>query len=53
MDKNKKIEVLNPQDDKVIDTVPSALSTDVLEAYNAAEESAKVMRKLSSYTRVR
>ncbi len=51
VDKPKKIEVLNPQDEKVIDTVPAAEASDVEEAYKSAEEGAKIMRKLSTYER--
>ncbi|MCK4351924.1 aldehyde dehydrogenase family protein [candidate division WOR-3 bacterium] len=51
VDKPKKIDVLNPQDDKLIDTVPRADTKDVEEAYKSAEKGAKIMRKLSSYER--
>ncbi len=51
VDKPKKIEVLNPQDEKVIDTVPTADASDVEKAYKSAEEGAKIMRKLSTYER--
>ena len=51
IDKSKKIEVLNPQDEKVIDTVPASELSDVEEAYKSAEKGAKIMRKLSTYER--
>lgn len=51
VDKDEKIEVLNPQDDSVIDTVPAADVSDVENAYQAAEEGAEIMRKLATYDR--
>ncbi len=51
VDKDEKIEVLNPQDGTVIDSVPKAEPKDVEDAYRAAEKGAEVMRKLSTYDR--
>jgi len=51
VDKNEKIEVQNPQDGSIIDTVPSADKEDVENAYRLAERGANAMRKLSSYKR--
>ncbi len=51
VDKPEKIEVLNPQDDKLIDTVPSADVSDVEKAYTIAEKGAEIMRKLATYDR--
>ncbi len=51
LDKPKKIEVLNPFDDSVIDTVPKADAGDLEKALAHAERGAKVMAKLSSYQR--
>ncbi|MDI6839251.1 MAG: aldehyde dehydrogenase family protein [bacterium] len=49
--KPEKIEVRDPQDDKLIDTVPAADASDVDKAYKAAEKGAITMRKLSTYDR--
>lgn len=51
IDKSKKIEVRNPFDNSVIDTVPKADSGDLEKALLFAERGAKVMAKLSSYER--
>jgi len=51
IDKAKKIEVKNPYDNSVIDTVPKADRDDVEKALAFAERGAKVMRKLSGYER--
>lgn len=51
VDKEKKINVLNPDDDSVIDTVPAADKNDVETAFNIAKEGAKEMEKLSVYDR--
>ena len=51
VDKDEKIEVQNPQDGSIIDTVPSAEGEDVENAYRIAERGADVMRRLSSYER--
>jgi acyl-CoA reductase-like NAD-dependent aldehyde dehydrogenase len=47
----KKIEVKNPFDNSVIDTVPRAGAADLEKALVFAERGAKVMAKLSSYER--
>jgi len=51
IDKPQKIEVLNPYDNSVIDTVPRADLDDVDRALASAERGAKVMAKLSGYER--
>ena len=51
IDKAKKIEVRNPFDDSIIDTVPKADASDLEKALAYAERGAKVMAKLSSYER--
>jgi glyceraldehyde-3-phosphate dehydrogenase (NADP+) len=51
IDKTKKIEVRNPFDNSVIDTVPKADAADLERALVYAERGAKVMAKLSSYDR--
>ena len=51
VDKPKKLEVKNPFDNSVIDTVPKADATDLEKALAFAERGAKVMAKLSSYER--
>jgi acyl-CoA reductase-like NAD-dependent aldehyde dehydrogenase len=51
VDKAKKIEVKNPFDNSVIDTVPRADAADLEKALAFAERGAKVMAKLSSYDR--
>jgi len=51
VDKPKKLEVKNPFDNSVIDTVPKADSADLEKALAFAERGAKVMAKLSSYDR--
>lgn len=51
VEKEEIIEVLDPQDDSVIDTVPKATPQDVKNAYDIAEKGAEVMRKLSTYDR--
>ena len=51
IDKAKKIEVSNPFDNSVIDTVPRADAGDLDMALAFAERGAKVMAKLSSYER--
>jgi glyceraldehyde-3-phosphate dehydrogenase (NADP+) len=50
-DKPKKIEVRNPFDNSVVDTVPKADGADVERALAFAERGAKVMAKLSGYER--
>ena len=51
IDKPNKIEVRNPFDNSVIDTVPKADAGDVEKALAFAERGAKVMAKLSGYER--
>src|ERR687892_430417 len=51
VDKAKKIEVRNPFDNSVIDTVARADADDLEKALAYAERGAKVMAKLSSYER--
>ncbi len=51
VEKPKKIEVTNPFDNSVIDTVPRADAQDLEKALAYAERGAKVMAKLSSYER--
>ena len=51
IDKPKKIEVRNPFDNSVIDSVPKAEAADLEKALDFAERGAKVMAKLSSYER--
>lgn len=51
IDKPKKIEVKNPFDDSVIDTVPKADAVDLEKALAYAERGSKAMAKLSSYER--
>lgn len=51
VDKAQKIEVRNPYDNSVVDTVPRADRSDVERALTFAEHGAKVMAKLSGYER--
>jgi glyceraldehyde-3-phosphate dehydrogenase (NADP+) len=51
VDKAKKVEVKNPFDESVIDTVPRADAEDLEKALAFAERGAKVMAKLSGYER--
>ena len=51
VDKPKKIEVKNPFDGSIVDTVPRADAADLEKALAFAERGAKVMAKLSSYER--
>ena len=53
VDKSNKIEVRNPYDNSVIDTVPRADGGDVERALSFAERGAKIMAKLSGYDRWR
>ena len=48
IDKPKKIEVTNPFDNSVVDTVPKADAGDLAKALAYAESGAKVMAKLTS-----
>lgn len=47
--KSKTIKVLDPQDDRVIDTVPAGDKEDVKKAYECAIKGAKEMEKLTTY----
>ncbi len=51
VEKSKKIEVRNPYDNSVVDTVPKSDSGDVDRALSFAERGAKVMAKLPGYER--
>ncbi len=51
IDKSTKIEVRNPFDNSIIDSVPKAGAADLERALEFAERGAKVMAKLSSYER--
>jgi glyceraldehyde-3-phosphate dehydrogenase (NADP+) len=51
LEKVQSIEVLNPFDNSVLDTVPRATADDVEKALVSAVEGAKVMRRLSHYER--
>ena len=50
-DSSRKIEVLNPYDQSVVDTVPSGTASDVDEALAGAVEGARIMRKMPAYDR--
>jgi acyl-CoA reductase-like NAD-dependent aldehyde dehydrogenase len=51
IDKPQKIEVRNPYDNSVVDTVPRADRGDIERALQSAERGARVMAKLSGYDR--
>jgi acyl-CoA reductase-like NAD-dependent aldehyde dehydrogenase len=51
VDKPQKIEVINPFDRSVIDTVPKADRQDVDTALSGAVEGARIMRKMPGYER--
>ena len=51
VDRSNKIEVRNPFDNAIIDTVPKAGADDVEKALAFAERGAKVMARLSGYQR--
>ena len=51
VDKSRVIEVKNPYDGALIDTVPRGDGADVERALVFAEQGAKVMAKLSAYER--
>src|SRR6266850_1230034 len=51
IDKPQKIEVRNPYDDAVVDTVPRADRGDIERALQSAERGARVMAKLPGYER--
>ena len=50
-DRNKKIEVRNPYDATLVDTVPHATADDAQAAIAAAVQGAATMRKTSGYDR--
>src|SRR5690348_1152707 len=50
-DRDQKIEVRNPYDGSIVDTVPQASQADVEAAIASAVEGAAVMRKLPAYDR--
>lgn len=52
VDKEEKIEVRNPFNNELIDTVPSGDSKDVKGAYQAAEEGFKINRSLAVHQRI-
>ena len=47
------VEVLNPYNSSVVDTVPRGDAADVADAISAAQEGARVMRAMSAYERAR
>lgn len=51
VDREAKIEVKNPFDGSVVDTVPSSNLNDVEEALATAERGSEIMRKLTGYQR--
>jgi acyl-CoA reductase-like NAD-dependent aldehyde dehydrogenase len=51
IDKPQKIEVTNPYDNAVLDTVPRADAADIERAIQSAERGARVMAKVSGYDR--
>ncbi len=51
VDADRKIQVLDPQDNSVIDTVPSGTPEHVQRAYEVAERGAEIMRNLATYDR--
>jgi len=51
VDKTEKIEVLNPFDGSVVDTVPKGTLDDVETALKTAERGAKIMAKMTGYER--
>lgn len=52
MDKDEKIEVRNPYNDEIIDTVPSGDAEDVEAAFQAAEQGYKINRSLPVHQRI-
>ncbi|RPJ42764.1 MAG: aldehyde dehydrogenase family protein [Candidatus Latescibacterota bacterium] len=52
VDRDEKIEVRDPFDDSLVDTVPSANEKDVLSAIESAERGFQVMRRLPTHQRV-
>ena len=51
VDRDTKIDVLNPFDQSVVDTIPSATSKDVENAISSAERGAVVMATMPAYER--
>ena len=51
VDKPQKIEVLNPFDGSVVDTIPSGDQDDIETALKTAERGAKIMAKMTGYER--
>ncbi len=52
VDKDERIDVRNPYDDKLIDTVPAGDVADVEAAFQAAEEGFKINRNLPVHERI-
>jgi len=52
VDKDEKIDVLNPYDNEVIDTVPAGDKQDVEAAFGAAEEGFKINRDMPVHQRI-
>jgi len=52
VDKDEKIEVLNPFNNELIDTVPSGDRSDVEAAFQAAEEGFKINRNIPVHQRI-
>ena len=50
-DRDDKLEVMNPFDGSIIDTVPKASATDVAQAVETAEAGAAIMRDMPAYER--
>ncbi len=53
IDKPERIEVRNPLNDRVIDTVPKADASDIERAIAGAVEGARLMRRMTGYERFR
>ena len=51
IDTGEKIEVVNPYDNTVVDTVPHAAATHIETALAAAVRGAKIMAKLTAWER--
>ncbi|MCZ6679491.1 MAG: aldehyde dehydrogenase family protein [Candidatus Poribacteria bacterium] len=51
VDKSQKIDVLNPFDGSVVDTVPKGDRDDIEKALQTAERGAKIMAKMTGYER--
>ena len=51
VDRDEKIDVVNPYNGEIFDTVPKSSVDDVLTAIASAERGAKVMAKMSGYER--